>query len=188
MRPVYRHLCLVPCICPVSSTKPAATHLPPPRVCGHCRMHCLGCMHPTQHQQDLEPVYRHLRMVHTWPVCTCTYTCAQPGQLACCSSQALQLPKTVLCALHISLPLPNPSSEQQPPTCLHLGGVALAYAASRALQHTLLGELFLLLRLRVSPRRIRFPLPVRAGEALPGLVAGPGPGPWPRDPAGLKPW
>lgn len=69
-------------------------------------------------------------------------------------------------------------------TCLHLGGVALAYAASRALQHTRLGELFLLLRLRVRPRRIIPPLPALAGEALPVEP----PGPTPREPAGLKPW
>jgi hypothetical protein len=66
-------------------------------------------------------------------------------------------------------------------TCLHRGGVALAYAASRALQQTLLGELFLLFKLRVNPRRSILPLPVLAGLALPGLTN-------PREPAGLGPW
>jgi hypothetical protein len=66
-------------------------------------------------------------------------------------------------------------------TCLHLGGVALAYAASSALQQTLLGELFLLFKLRVNPSRSILPLPVLAGLALPGLTN-------PREPAGLGPW
>lgn len=73
------------------------------------------------------------------------------------------------------------SSVQSSPTCRHLGGVALAYAASRALQHTLLGEDFLLFRLRVRPSLNMVPLLVLLGEeALPGLVR-------PSEPAGLRP-